>query len=312
MKNYITIDGGTTNTRVTLVLSGEIKKTVKIPLGARASMDGRTALRTAIRDAINSLLSEFGCTTGDICRILASGMITSEYGLCCLPHVISPAGIRELHETVHEAILSDISDIPFVFVRGVKMLGQTLETTDMMRGEESELIGIMKEGDGACLYVLPGSHSKLIECDTNGRIVRFSTTMTGEMIAALSSGTILRDAVDLSVSEFDEAMLISGCRYAAERGFSEAVFKTRVLKNVFGAGKAEIYSFFLGTILSSEIKAILDSGPEKVVLGGKAQLKNATAILLRALSKKEVVTLSDADVDASSCRGVIHIFEYQA
>ena len=309
MRTYITIDGGTTNTRVSLVCDNRILGTVKIPLGARLSMDGGEALRKAIHDAIRSLASEHGVTEAKIHRILASGMLTSEFGLCNLPHVEAPAGIRELHNTMHETVLSDISEIPFVFIRGVKQCGPELAEFDMMRGEEAELYGLTDGTDGECLYVLPGSHSKLIECDTEGRIARFSTMMTGEMIAALSSGTILRDAVDLSVSECDERRLLEGCRYAFRHGISEAIFKTRVLRNHFGASKTEAYSFFLGAVLSPEIKAIIDSPLRRVIIGGRAQIRTATALLLGALSDKEIFVLSDEEVNASSTRGVIRIYE---
>lgn len=311
MKHYITIDGGTTNTRVSLVSDNTILDTVKIPLGARASMDGNNALREAIKKAIASLLERHALTERDVCRILASGMITSEFGLCCLPHAIAPAGIRELHDTMHETVLPDISPIPFVFIRGVKTVGTGLADTDMMRGEEAELVGIMNESDGECLYILPGSHSKLIETDRGGRITRFASMLTGEMIAALSSGTILRDAVDLSISEFDNGKLLEGCRYALEKGLSEALFKTRVLKNHLGGTPIEAYSFFLGAVLSSEIGAIIKSPTHRIVIGGRTQIKNATASLLSALSDKEIITLSADAVDASSTRGVIKIYEYE-
>ena len=311
MQNYITIDGGTTNTRVSLVCDGAVRKNLKIPFGARVGMDGTESLRGAIRDAIGALCREFGLAERDLHRILASGMITSEYGLCCLPHVMAPAGISELHATMHETVLSDISAVPFVFIRGVRILGSSVADTDMMRGEESELIGLMSESDGECLYILPGSHSKLVETDKEGRITRFASTLTGEMIASLSSGTILKDAVDLSVSEYDDDALLAGCRYALEKGLSEALFKVRVYKNFFGASKVEAYSFFLGAVLSSEIGAILKSPLRRIVIGGRAQIKNATAALLRALSDKEIVTLSAEAVDLSSTLGVIRIYEYE-
>ena len=54
-------------------------------------------------------------------------------------------------------------------------------------------------------YVLPGSHSKLIHVDGAGRIVDFTTMLTGEMIAALSQNTILKDAVYLAGTRLDES-----------------------------------------------------------------------------------------------------------
>ncbi len=310
MKRYITVDGGTTNTRVSLVENRKILETVRVPIGARAGMDDPAALPVALRKAVSSLLHAHGLEEGDITRILASGMITSEFGLCPLPHLVSPAGIAELHATMHEVLLPEISSIPFVFVRGIKTVGEGLADTDMMRGEEAELMGLIRENAPESLYILPGSHSKLIEVDKTGRISRFATMLTGEMIAALSQGTILKDAVDLSLREFDSEYLIQGCRYAREKGLNEALFKVRILKNLFGVQPGKVYSFFLGAVLASEIQAIITSPVERVVIGGKAQIKKATAVLLSALSLKEIVVASDEDVDASSALGVIRIYEF--
>lgn len=312
MKYYITVDGGTTNTRVTLVKNGDALKTVRISLGARASINDPHALPTALRNAIAALLQEFCLTESDVTRILASGMITSEFGLCSLPHVQAPAGIRELQDSMHEITLTEISAIPFVFIRGIKSVGDTVAETDIMRGEETELMGLLPSAPTQnTLYVLPGSHSKLIETDECGRIFRFSTMLTGEMIAALSEGTILKDAIDLSCKDQDHTYLLDGCRYAMERGINEALFKVRILKNLFSRSPKEIYSFFLGAVLASEIQSILQSPTPRVVIGGKAQIKHATETLLKELSDKEIVTVSDADVDRSSSRGAIRIYEYQ-
>ena len=312
MMRYITVDGGTSNTRVMLVQNGQIEDIVRIPFGARAGIENATALRTAIRDEISELLVRHKLKEADIERILASGMITSEFGLCNLPHICAPAGIAELHAQLHEVVLEDISPSPFVFIRGVKTVGTSVADTDMMRGEETELMGVIDEGGEKSLYVLPGSHSKLIETDASGKILRFSTMLTGEMIGALATDTILKDAVDLSIRTYDAQMLLAGCRYAMENGLNEALFKVRILKNLFQKDAMESYSFFLGAVLSAEIKIILASPIRRVVIGGKSQIKRATAELVQALSDKETVTVSDTDVDSSAARGAIRIYEYRA
>ena len=120
MKNYITVDGGTTNTRVGLVRDGKTVGSVRISLGARAGMGGTAPLAKKIREAIFSLLSDNGLSECDVERILASGMITSEFGLCKLDHISLPAGIAELHASMHEVTLPEISTVPFVFIRGVR------------------------------------------------------------------------------------------------------------------------------------------------------------------------------------------------
>ena len=310
MRRYLTLDGGTTNTRIRLVCDGEIVDSVKIPKGARANMEVAGSLGVAVSEAISLLLERNGLIPSDIYRILASGMVTSEFGLCPLEHTIAPAGIRELHESMHEVVLSEISTIPFVFIRGVKLSGESLRDADMMRGEETELIGIA-DGAANTLYVLPGSHSKLVQTDGEGRISDFSTMLTGEMIYALASSTILKDAVDLSISEYNTDDLGQGFSYAREHGLNEALFKVRILKNLFGADATACYSFFLGAVLCAEIEAIIKCEASRIVIGGREQIKRATSELLSlAGSEKEIVLLTDAEVERSTSLGMIRIFEY--
>ena len=78
---YITIDGGTTNTRISLVSDKEIKDTVKLNVGARANMNGDGILQKAIGEGIKKLLSSNNITEKDVLCILASGMITSEFNV---------------------------------------------------------------------------------------------------------------------------------------------------------------------------------------------------------------------------------------
>lgn len=312
MKCYICIDGGTTNTRVCLVQNECVLDTIRIPLGARASIHGTGDLKNAIREAIMALLHRFSLSECDVTCILASGMITSEFGLCPLPHTLAPAGISELHATMHKAYLEEISQIPFVFIRGVKSEGEDALEADMMRGEETELYGLTDAIRPDCLYVLPGSHAKHIRTDSLGRISHFSTMLTGEMIAALAGGTILGDAVDLSIGELDTDALLEGYLCSTKKGINAALFKVRVMKVRFGWNAIATYSFFLGALLAPEIQAILDADVHRVVIGGKAQIKRATALILQSQSDKEIDVIEDASVDVSSALGAVRIFEFQS
>ncbi len=305
MRNYITIDGGTTNTRVSLVKNQRIVQTVKLSVGARIGIDNKKLLVSEIKKAV------CGLSEGEqIERILASGMITSEFGLYNLPHISAPAGIAQLHGGMCEVVLDGISDIPIVFIPGVKVSDGTLQNTDMMRGEETELIGLAEYGYNECIYVLPGSHSKIIRVDSCGRISDFSTMLTGEMIAALSGATILKDAVSLNQSETDDEFLIKGYDYCSRSGINEALFKIRVLKNMFGATEKEVYSFFIGVVLQAEISKIADTDVKKIIIGGKEQIKNAMYRLLRHSCDKEVILVSDEMADSAPSLGMIRIYEY--
>ena len=308
MTNYITVDGGTTNTRLTLVSDGRCVDTVRYNVGARANADDSTLLKNAVKEGIFALLNRNNLTEKDITRVLASGMITSEFWLCKLDHLIAPAGIKELHDTMHETLFPDISAIPFVFIRGVKLKANRLEAADMMRGEETELFGLYDTLDG--VYILPGSHSKIIEVDENGKITGFKTELTGEMIAALSQNTVLKSTVDLSVEKYSEEYLLKGYRYCNEFGINEALFKVRVLGNLMGADKVQTYSFFMGVVLSAEINTVLKTNPKTVTVGGKKQIKEATVTLLKSTTDAEIISVPDSVVNSSAALGAVRIFEF--
>lgn len=307
-KNYITIDGGTTNTRISLVTDNRVISTLKFGIGARNSIDNCTAYKDTIKNGIIEILDKNNLKEKDIICIIASGMITSEFGLVNLPHIKTPAGIKELNLNMYKTQLPEISPIQFVFIRGVKTDCDSLVSADMMRGEETELMGILDEGE--CIYILPGSHSKIIKTDKNGKITDFKTMLTGEMIMSISQNTILKDAVDIKNSETNKDYLLKGYNYCSDFGINEALFKVRVLKNLFGENSKNVYSFYLGIVLCDEIKSILKGNPKKIVIGGKKQIKNAMHSILSSLSESNVISLSDNEVDSSSALGAVKIFEY--
>ena len=54
---------------------------------------------------------------------------------------------------MEKVVLSEITEIPFVFIRGVKTFSESFEDTDIMRGEETEIMGIISEKYGKCIYI---------------------------------------------------------------------------------------------------------------------------------------------------------------
>lgn len=312
MKFYLALDGGTTNTRIRLLRDGVLLDTYKLSRGARSGIDDREGLLAAIQSGIRALLDGNAVPDTEVECILVSGMLTSEHGLAPLPHLDAPAGIRELHLGMKTLSLPELSPIPFVLIPGVRTLSSIPEHSDMMRGEETELMGILRPTKGRVAYLLPGSHSKMIFTDEDGRITDFTTFLTGEAIAVLAEHTILKDAVSLACNTVDEDALLRGYEKAHARGLLEAVFKVRLAKNLFGESPVATYSFFLGAILAEEIDRLLADPATTVVIGGRVQIRHALATLLRRLSDKTVHPLTDEEVDASTYRGALAIYEYDA
>lgn len=304
-KNFLVIDGGTSNTRIYYVRNEEILDVFRIPFGVRVSIDEPGKLPWAVKRGVDELNQRHGKAD----CILAAGMITSELGLYQLPHLVLPAGIRELHKGMARVSLPEIADIPFYFIPGLKEKSEVFTECDMMRGEECEIIGLMRPEDGNCAYVLPGSHSKLVYVDQNGKVVHFTTMLTGEMIAALSSGTILKSSVDLK-QPIKEASLLKGCQTAREMGLNAALFKARIMDTLFRADPADIYSYFLGAVLWGEMEQLIRSDAPKIILAGQQQLAKASARILKALSDKRVILADEELAQNANVRGMLRIFAY--
>lgn len=307
MKYYIALDGGTSNTRLRLFGDGRILSSRKLPVGA-GTAGGGERWRAAISEAALALLSENRLSERDIRAIVGAGMITSEYGLCPLSHLPAPAGLSELSGGLCRSDIEGLS-IPCYFVPGVKQLAASAESSDMMRGEEAEVVGLLPYGGTDTVYILPGTHAKHVFVDKEGRIASFKTFMTGEMIGALSSGTILRDAVDLSVEGFSEEALLRGYDAALRDGLGAALFKTRIMKNLFSEGKRSTYSFFLGALLSDEIRSLLSAGARRVLVAGKASLRLPTECLLRHRTEAQILSCPEGVIENASALGAIRIFE---
>lgn len=309
MSNYICIDGGTSNTRINLAVNNKVLDTVKGNIGVGNNTPEN--IKEFLKLGINTVLTRNNLNQSDITCVLASGMITSERGICCLKHINAPAGIEELHNAMQQKLFKDICNIPFYFVCGVKVNCNNFETADMMRGEETELIGLTEQPEKESIYILPGSHSKIIKTDITGRISDFSTMFTGEMLVALSNNTVLKNLIDIKNSNLNIEFLLKGYNYCKQYGINNALFKTRVLNTLFEKSKDECYSFFMGTVLQSEIEEILKINSKKIIIGGRQQLKQAMYEILSRVSESEVILVPEHTVNYSTTKGLIKIFEYK-
>lgn len=308
MANYITIDGGTTNTRISLIADYQIIDMLQYPVGAGKNMENRGILEKTIKQGIVEILTKNKAEK--VRAVLASGMLTSEYGICEIAHIEAPAGIGELHRALKRMQINEISDLPIALIPGVKTGGDNFENADMMRGEETELMGILSEETADCICVLPGSHSKIIKVKA-GKIAGFATMLTGEMIAALAGHTILKDAVDIENAHLDTEYLHKGFAYCKEHGLQKTAFKVRVLKNMFAASKDEVYSFFMGCVLCGEILEILKENPDRIVLAGKKQIKRAMYEILKQNTERKLISVDDVLAEQAAAIGMVKIFEYE-
>ncbi|MEX6369123.1 2-dehydro-3-deoxygalactonokinase [Providencia huaxiensis] len=83
-----------------------------------------------------------------------------------------PVSMQQLAKATMPCVIKEISEKPIIFIPGVKnnvanMTFDSIESIDVMRGEEVEVFGILTQQPdlGPALVILPGSHSKFVRLD---------------------------------------------------------------------------------------------------------------------------------------------------
>lgn len=294
-KDYIiTIDCGTTNTRTFLWdADRRMAASAKEEVGVRnTAIDGNNEnLKKAVKGCLDKVALKAPEGFDSIRCIIASGMITSNVGLCEVPHISAPAGCKELAEGIHEERLPDVCPLPICFIPGVKNFAgevtlNNFEQMDIMRGEETETMAILDQLklEAPMLLILPGSHSKIITVDRAGRITGCLTSITGELLDGITNHTIIADAVKrefLEEKNYDREWVIAGYENAKKAGLGRACFSCRILNQFTENDADKLRSYILGAVIQSDIAAIQGSealtyGSGTVaVVAGKAPLKTA-------------------------------------
>ena len=156
---------------------------------------------------------------------IASGMVGSRHGWREAPYVPCPAGPRDIAARL-TAVEADGRRV--VLAPGLSYADEA--SVDVMRGEETEIIGVAESG--AQLIVLPGSHSKWARIEAE-RVVAFKTFITGELFASLRDHTIAGAFARAAPAKAPGSAFSLG----AERGAAAAGGKTKsgLLGLLFGA-----------------------------------------------------------------------------
>jgi 2-dehydro-3-deoxygalactonokinase len=201
-------------------------------------------------------------------RALAAGMVGSTQGWVEARYCPSPAGVEELARSLAHVPGEALSIVP-----GIAQLG---ESPNVMRGEETQIIGAMVAHPGIAqdaLLVLPGTHSKWVRV-RDGRVHEFTTYLTGELFAVLSAHSILgrlarESAVvageEVAARAFARGVLAAG---SSKSGMAPLLFSARALV-LTGRLEAEASLEYLsGLLIGDELRCGLgEGGPPRALIG---------------------------------------------
>lgn len=321
MKNLI-IDSGTSTCRVRLTYEDMVLDSVSRKVGAKdvAITGCNKILKIAIKECIDEVLINNELTIEDIDGLIACGMISSNMGLFEVVHLSSPVGLKEIAGNLTKKYFSEIVHKSILFIPGIKTgftREHTLNNIDIMRGEETEIIGYMEYDKESILedtlFFHYGSHNKCILVK-NGKIVESRTNITGELMMTISQNTILKSSllpIDKVVS--DMHWVKRGLADSEKFGFARALFLVRILDTIEKKTKQEQTSYFLGILISQDltlISELVSQNSKRIVIYGKELFPTIISCIIKErYPHLKIITVSDKQADFLSIKGAVKIYK---
>jgi 2-dehydro-3-deoxygalactonokinase len=183
--SIIGINWGSSNLRAYLIgADGQILDAYEAPAGVATLDRGGMA---AAADAIRARWPNAG-------HAYAAGMIGSNVGWVDAGYVECPAGAATVAQSL---VPTQIGGLSLSIVPGMACVRPIDGAPDVMRGEETELLGLLRGGnvDPNAIVALPGTHTKWIQL-SDGRVDSFMTSMSGELFDRLASGGLLASVLE--------------------------------------------------------------------------------------------------------------------
>jgi 2-dehydro-3-deoxygalactonokinase len=267
----IAVDWGTSSFRAyRLDESGAVLARRESPRGIAVVPPGR--FPQVLGEEIGSWLADGGGT------VVLSGMVGSRQGWVEVPYCECPAGAAEIAARLQPVELDRATAFIVPGVSGLDTAG----VRDVMRGEETQILGAMEALPAEATVCLPGTHSKWVRVREQ-RIVGFSTHFTGEAFAVLKAHSLLGRMMEDGAP--DEAAFLAGVTRSGEpEGLLHHLFGVRA-KALFGElSPAEGSEYLSGLLIGHELRNARGAAADApVFLLGAPGLVARYALGLRAL-----------------------------
>ena len=215
--------------------------------------------------------------------IVMAGMVGSASGWREVPYLDAATPLADIAH--HLAPLPEAGPRAFI-VPGLCFTGAD-GRVDVMRGEETQLLGAQRLGHGDGWFVLPGTHSKWVHVQ-GGSVVDLATYMTGELFSLLTQhGTLasvtrgaVTEAASAKTSEVSAAAFSEGVAAAARSGLSNALFGCRAQVVAGRMPAAQAREHLSGLLIGAEWHDVARRAgrvPDRITLIGSAQLEERYA-----------------------------------
>jgi 2-dehydro-3-deoxygalactonokinase len=274
------------------------------------------------RDFLRKQLAKFATVDAaaiDGASVIVSGMASSSVGWRELPYAEAPFNL-DGSNLVHQSFdlnLEGDQRARVSLISGVRTKG------DIMRGEETEIVGIFADGrftslaeDG--ILVLPGTHSKHVRLQRR-QLTDFRTYVTGELFDVLSRHSLLRASVKADEERRAKRCIgrakdafVQGVAEASENGLAAGLFQVRVRTVLKQAPLATNHWFLSGLLIGSELCDLATGDRDApILLAAQEPLSSAYELAFRCLGLAERVTvLPPEEVALAAVRGHVALMPW--
>ena len=311
MEKFISCDWGTSNFRLRLVEAAnyEVLATLETQDGiavthntwqqsgiAREKFYGELLMRR-----VNDLAASVNFNLQTV-PVIISGMASSSLGMIDLPYSQLPLD--------HTG--TSLGAVKTNFLENVFVIPGVRSANDVMRGEETQWIGVMQQQHLASLQALlcifPGTHCKHILA-AHGIMKDFHTYMTGEFYEILKTCSVLKNSVGEAravKTESQRRAFNEGVLAASGASLLHQAFMVRT-NQLLGQMNKEDNAFFLsGLLIGSELQNV--NSPE-VVIAAKKDLAHLYQMAFETLSYSgQLYIITDDDYDKAIIKGQFVIF----
>jgi 2-dehydro-3-deoxygalactonokinase len=283
---YVAVDWGTSSFRLWLVgKDGSV-------IAERRSGEGMTtAARTGFAAVLANHLAAIAAPAG--LPVLVCGMAGAKQGWVEAGYIDTPAALADIPAAAVRipGVAADIRILPGLAQRDAA-------SPDVMRGEETQLLGAAATlGDGDHLVCMPGTHSKWVRL-SGGKVLGFSTFMTGELFEAIAKNTILSHAIAEAgaISGETPAFRAAVARMVANPALATSqLFSVRAGSLIAGLSPEDAKARLSGTLIGLEIAGALslvaEGTPVSLVVSGALGALYSEALAAAGLSP----SIIDAD-----------------
>ena len=276
----------------------------------RRGLRAEIAFAETLHDALQQLAKKSPISVKDL-PILVSGMATSSIGWLELPYGRVPLALDGSNVPSAETQVTTEE----TGVHRVVLLSGLCTDDDVMRGEETEVLGLLSCPEytslrSASLLILPGTHSKHVEIQ-NGQIEGFRTYMTGELFSVLGTHSILRHSLGApgligSTGEASSTAVeafVDGVRAGSRSALCGALFKVRTNQVLKQLGPAENREYLSGLLIGSELAdAYQTAAGRPTWLAASPPLQSAYSQACETLGL-DVLQVPEAITRSASARG---------